>query len=217
MKKLFFALIFVISFCSLSNAEDTITPGKWNIYGQGFIEKDFVRLKLGLEGEMNLDIKNVEDVEDEVMALTDGNEIIFRQLVSNDMKALTSYDIKLELTLTGAEISAWSEHLPNTLKIPVLLPEKIPTEEYPFELPTITKDKLSYTLKFTSSSSGVLRVEGYIDVDTVGECEVKTDCTVWNSAVEKMPALSSDTSSGCNSGMEFFVLALIFFGISYRK
>ena len=189
---------------------DTIIPGKWNIDGQGYGEKEFVRLELGLEGNMNLRTQKVEEIDEEITELLMGTEKVTRVLVDKDFKALTSYDVNLKLTLTGAEIKVLSEHIPNGIKIPAVLPEIEPTVNDPFVLPTITQDKISYTLRFTSNSSGVLRVHGYVDVDVVGECEIKADCRVWRDGAQA-PEFSSGTSSGCNSGirLEFFALVLI--------
>lgn len=218
IKKFLTALIFIILSCSVVNAVvghgsyvDTIIPGKWNIYGQGFCEKEFVRLELGLQGDMNLQTQKVEEISDDVKTLLLGSEEISRFLVDEKLKALTSYDINLKLDITGAGIKIWNENIPNGIRIPVLLPNFEPTANNPYVLPTITRNKLSYTLRFDSNSSGVLRIAGYVDVDVVGECEVKADCTIWRDGTP-MPLQDSSTKSGCNLGINLVALALIFFG-----
>ncbi len=216
MKKFFFAIFFfILSTSSLNASEytDTILPGEWNIYGQGFGEKGVVRLSLEVKGIANQSTDELKNLSASVDKVIDNNSEVLRSVVNENRRVLRSCDIELTLYITGAGIKTWKEHIPNAVKIPVLLPTMRPTISNPFVLPSVTLDNITYTITFESETSGKLRIKGYVDVDVVGTCEINADCALWRDGTE-MPALEEETSSGCNSFnlriFSAFIVLLIF-------
>lgn len=213
LKKIFMISILIIMSCLPVNAAtETITQGLWEIYGSGFAEKGIVRVSLELEGDMNLRFQNVKDLDENIETLIQNGEEISRTSISDKLTAITSYDVNLSLEATGIGIKVWSEHLPNGINIPIILPTEIPSDNFPFQLPSVTFNEITYTLTFTSQNSGKLRIKGYTDVDTVGKCEINADCTVWKHGT-KSPNVEEETKSGCNiSNWNIFAFALIILG-----
>ena len=215
MKKIF-TLIFLIliSSCSLLNASeyiDSILPGKWNIEGTSFVEKEFVRVSFRIEGEMEQTTDIVKNLNENTDKIFDGTKEVNRYVVNENRKVLTSCGIDLRIYMfdkTGLDIKVWEGAVDNAVKIPLLLPEARPTLNDPFVLPTMKVNDLNLTLTFTSESSGKLRVQGYVDFDTVGECEVNADCALWKDGTEKT-STDEETSSGCNAGGTALVILLI--------
>lgn len=216
MKKIFILIFLVlISSCSLLNAAeyiDSILPGKWNIEGTSFVEKSFVRVSFRIEGEMEQETNIVKNLDEKIDKILEGTTEINRSVVNENRKVLTSCDIDLRIYMfdnTGLDIKVWEGAVNNAVKIPLLLPEARPTLNEPFVLPTVKVNDLNLTLTFISESSGKLRVQGYVDFDTVGECEINADCALWKDGTEK-PSTEEETSSGCNAvGLGIFAALLI--------
>ena len=221
MKKFLFVIFFfILSTASLNASEytDTILPGKWNVYGKGFGEKSFVRLSLEVKGIANQSTEELKNLSASVDKVIDNNQEVLRSAVNENRRVLTSCDVELTLYITGAGIKTWTEHIPNAVKIPVLLPEISPTVNNPFVLPSVTLDNITYTITFESETSGKLRIKGYVDVDVVGTCEINADCALWRDGTAR-PALEEETSSGCNSfnfGIFSAFIALLILGRSLR-
>ena len=216
MKKIFLALLTLIIFVGVVYGavyRNTINSGLWYIYGTGYIEKSNIRFNLRLQGDMNLKIQPVKELGEEITELLDGEETVSRALTNQNARALTSYEISLNLDITGAGIDIWERHIDNGIKIPVLLPTSYPTDKLPFTLPEITYDNITYTLSFNSENSGTLKMRGYPYVDNVGTCEIKAECVVWKSGTER-PEIDKGVNSGCNFGIDWkiIVLALMILG-----
>ena len=220
MKKIFFALLifFVASASNSSEYTDTILPGKWNIEGTSFIEKSFVRLSVKLEGEANQTTEFLKNLDASIDRVIENNQEKARSLVNEDRKVLNGCAVSLRLYIfdnAGFDIKVWEENIPNAVVIPVLLPEIKPTIGEPLVLPSVTRDNVKYTLTFNSESSGKLRAQGYVDVDTVGTCEINADCALWRDGTTK-PSTEKETKSGCNSGFgifsAFIVLLIVMIG-----
>ena len=160
---------------------------------------------------MNLETKTLNEISKDVTIIVseDGETEIAldlenSEILSSDMKALTSYDIKMELSLTGLKIKAWKEDYLNGIKYPVLLPKMRPTVSKPFVLPTVTIDDdddtiLYVTVSFVSSSAGKVRIRGYTDVGELERCELNADCVIWCDGYPE-PELEEETNSGCHVG-----------------
>ena len=206
IKKFLFAFFIFIISCSNSQASeyiDSILPGKWNIEGTSFVEKNFVRVSFKIEGEMNQEMEVLKNLDSNIDKILDGNNEISRGVVNENRKVLTSCDLDLRIYMfdkAGFDIKVWDNKIDNAVQIPILLPEARPTLSKPFELPSVKLDDLNLTVTFTSESLGKLRVRGYVDVDTVGECEINADCALWKDGTTK-PEFDEETSSGCNSGL----------------
>ena len=213
IKKIFLAFtIFVLS-CSSIAAEDfeeKIIPGLWYIKGTGYGEYSPIRLKLTLEGTMNVETKTLNEISNDVTTILSedaSTEIALdlenSEVLSSDMKALTSYDIYLRLNLTGLQVKAWDEEYPNGIKIPVLLPAMRPSTSKPFVLPTVRIDDdestIDVTVSFVSPSAGKVRISGVADVSGF-DCEIQGDCKIWRAGYSE-PELEESTNSGCNTGL----------------
>ncbi|MBQ7577211.1 MAG: hypothetical protein IJT21_02970 [Synergistaceae bacterium] len=211
MRKFLCACLLTLFTCTALNASDYDISGVWHIHGEGFVEKSFVRSSLELTGRMTLTTQTLREISRDIQELISGDETITNlsnELLDSDMKALTGYQISLELEATELGIHAWKENLPNGIRIPVLLPEMRPTNNNPFKLPAVTYDGLTYQLTFTSTESGNVTIKGYFDVDIVGTCELNSESSIWKDG-SKEPSRNESSSSGCNSGFGVFALALI--------
>ncbi len=215
MRKILSACALLL-LCAVSAAgEGYDIAGLWNIGGTGFAEKNFLRISLALDGNMTLTTATTNEVLNNAVSSD-----IVRQaypesedILSGDLRFLTAYDINLEITATNLDISAWSDHIPNGIRIPVPLPARVPTADYPLEIPVqVVNDGLRYTLTLTSSSSGKVRVQGYVDLDVVGSTEINADSAVWKYGTQR-PSYESETSSGCDSGFGALMLLLVFAGV----
>ena len=158
-----------------AGAESWDISGPWLIEGVGFAEKDFVRVSANLEGNGH-----------------------FYTVASGDVWCVTSYDLDIKLTVTGFGISAWKDHLEETLHDRVPLPEMHPTVSEPFDkLPAVTTENgLTYRIVFTSATSGTVTVTGFPDVDVAGTIEVNSESAIWRKGTTK-PAIDTSKDSGC--------------------
>ena len=224
LKKIFLVmlLIFSVSCSPLSASEyiDTILPGKWNIEGTSFVEKNFVRVSFKIEGTMNQSTDILKNINADIDKVIEDNKETSRNIVNENRRVLTSCDINLRLYIfdkAGFDIKVWDNKIDNAVNYPVLLPEARPTLSNPFSLPAVKIQDLNLTVTFTSESSGKLRVQGYADLDTVGVCEINADCALWRDGTAK-PAIEEETNSGCNAGLEILsaIAALLIFGRSKK-
>lgn len=219
MKKIFFALLILLiaSMLNASEYTDTILPGKWNIEGTSFIEKGIIRLSVKIDGEVNQTTEILKNLNASVDKIIENNQEKARNLINEERKVLNGCEVNLRLYIfdkAGFDIKVWDHNIPNAVQIPVLLPEMRPTINEPFVLPSITKDNITYTITFTSETSGKLRAKGYVDVDAVGTCEINADCALWRDGTTK-PETEKETKSGCNSlGIfsAFIVLLMMMIG-----
>ena len=196
--------------CSDVCAENYDIAGPWNIAGDGFVEKAPLRVTLELTGNMTLRTASTQEILDSVSA-----DLVRQQypespdILSRDLRFLTSYDINLKNTATNLGIKAWNDHLPNGIRIPSPLPEMKPSKEYPYELPVYGyNDGLTYKVTLTSDVSGKVRITGFVNFDVIGKTEINSDCAVWKAGTPK-PKLEEETNSGCNSGFSLLIMLLL--------
>ncbi|MBQ7543762.1 MAG: hypothetical protein IJT02_02355 [Synergistaceae bacterium] len=214
-RKILLAAAAVMLLCSSSIAEDYDISGGWNLAGTGFVEKEFLRVSLELEGDMHLTTSTTQEVLDNAAS----RDLVRQEypdspdILSGDLKFLTAYEIDLKITATELDIKAWSDHLPNYIRIPVPLPEMRPSNSHPYELPVYAyNDGLTYRVTLTSTTSGKVRITGYVDLDVVGKTELNSDCTVWKYGTQR-PTLEEETDSGCNSGFGALMMLLLLAGV----
>ena len=218
MKRIIHAVMILLMSCVMAYATEYDLGGLWNIYGTGFAEKSFVRISMELFGRMTLTTCRISDLSADVVNVISDDTItlISRDKVDENLRALTGYEIDLRieaLANTGININAWEDHLPDGIRIPVVFPAREPSAEFPFVLPAVSADGMRYQVVFTSLKSGKVRINGYVDFDIVGSTEINSDCALWKEGTE-MPALESETKSGCNSGAGFLaVMAMIIAGV----
>ena len=204
MRKILLACL-VLLLCSASVCgEEYDISGYWNIKGQGFAEKSFVRVSLSLTGILQLKTSTAQEV---------ARDFTGYDVASVDARFLTSYDIYLRIDATGIDIKAWEDNIPNGINIPVPLPEMRPTLNDPYTLPiSVSSEGLTYSVTLTSTESGKVRITGYVDLDTIGSTEINSDCALWKFGTP-MPEFESETSSGCSSGFGAWVIALVLLGV----
>ena len=213
-RKILIACVILLLMCAALSAESSYDiNGLWHIHGEGFAEKGFVRVSLELFGDMNITTNTINEISRDLKevisnGLTIKVDPVHDEWLEGDMKAITKYEIHMRLNATGLSIKAWEEGFPNGIKIPVMLPEIRPTVDDPFVFPAYSYDDIKYQLSITGIDSGKLRLNGYVNVNTVGKCELNADCVVWKDG-SKEPQRESETSSGCNSGVGLVMLLLL--------
>ena len=159
--------------------------GRWLIEGTGYGEKSPVRLRLALDGYMDL-----------------------KTVTSGDARFVTGYDLNMRLDTSRAGVKTWTEEIHETLRIPVPLPSLAPTVNEPFKLPAFRADGLTYAVTLTSATSGTVDIYGTIDLDVLGRTEVNSKSAVWKDGTRR-PDLDDDLKSGCSAGTPFLALALL--------
>ena len=191
MKRIFACMVLTLVFSSCAayaDSESFDVAGTWLIKGVGHVDKSFVRSSLELSGYMNLKTENSD-------------------ILSEDIRCLTSYDIYLRIDATTLNIKVYDKHIENSIKTAVPIPSRIPTTAYPIELPTVTYDDLTYAATLTGSNSGTVTITGVIkDVDVIGDLDLDSDCKIWRAGTPE-PEIDTGKSSGCNSG--FGIIAMI--------
>ena len=218
MKKILLACMILVMTAVSAIGEEYDISGLWNIEGTGFAEKDFVRIRFDLVGNMTLTTSSTQEVLDNAVSrdLVRQEYADRADILSGDVRFLTGYDINLKITATTLDIKAWNDHIPNGIRIPVPLPERVPSANSPYEIPVQTNIYgLNYKVTLTSSTSGKVRVTGYVDLDVVGETEINSDCALWKNGTPK-PKLDEETSSGCDSGifgLYAVMLLMVFSGV----
>ncbi|MDR1471582.1 MAG: hypothetical protein LBS75_03580 [Synergistaceae bacterium] len=169
-------LTFVLAFQSIeSDAAYRVGGTAWLVEGGGFVEKDFLRV-----------------------SLNDAGTLRFTSQTQGDREELIGYEMSGELNATGLGINAWRYSGRDEYEHPIMIEDFNPSMSNPLKLPSFVIDDLTYTVEFTSVTSGRVMVKGYIDVDVVGRCEVKGENVIWKAGTPK-PKPSSE-ASGCDSG-----------------
>ncbi len=215
MKKILLACMIVVLGSVSAIGEEYDIAGLWDIDGDGFVEKEFLRVSLEFDGYMILTTATTQEILDDAVSrdLVRQEYADRADVLSGDVKFLTGYDINLTITATNLDIRAWSEHIPNGIRIPVPLPTQVPSASYPYELlvqPNV--DGLNYKFTLTSATSGKVKITGYIDLDVVGETEINSECLIWKHGTPK-PQSDGGSSSGCDAGFSglYAVMMLVIF------
>ncbi len=176
------------SSCVLGESESFDIAGRWLIKGVGHVDKSFIRSSLELNGYMNIQTSGI----------------------SGDIQLMESYDGYLRIYATTLDIKVYDEYMENGIKISVPVPTRIPTADYPIELPAITNDGITYEITITGSNSGTVTITGVIrDVSVIGDVDLDSDCKFWREGTPE-PKIDESKSSGCNSGFGILTLALMF-------
>ena len=145
------ALSLAVALLALPAAAAWDAGGRWLIKGTGYGEKSSVRLRLALNGYM--DIKTA---------------------TSGDVRFMTGYDLNMRLDTSQVGVKTWTEEIHETLRVPVLLPSLDPTVNEPFRLPAVRAEGLTYVVTLTSATSGTVDIYGTIDLDVLGRTEVNS-------------------------------------------
>ncbi len=190
MKKFLVCIIIVLmcSSCAFTESESFDIAGRWLIKGVGHVDKSFVRSSLELSGYMNIQTSGI----------------------SGDIQLLESYDGYLRIDATTLDIKVYDKHMENGIRTSVPVPTRIPTADYPIELPAITTDDgITYKITITGSNSGTVTITGVIrDVSVIGDVDLDSDCKFWRNGTPE-PKIDESKNSGCNSSLNILTLILI--------
>ena len=179
-------LFLMLAVCASNGTEDFNVAGKWLINGTGHVDKSFVRSRLELSGYINFQTSEGEEIQ-----------------------MIESYDAYIRIDATTLNIKVYDEYITNGIQLSVPVPARIPTEEYPIELPTLTYDGLTYDVKITGTNSGTVLITGVVkDVGIIGDVEIETESKIWREGTSE-PETDSGKSSGCKTGAGMTVLMLM--------
>ena len=226
--KIFMLIIAIFLLCSVSSsiAEDYDIAGFWNLSGNGYVDKSFVRVSLALTGDLQVITKMgdelITEYSEDVIAYVSQDLYEKSQRHLQDVRFVTGHIVYLQIDATNLDIKAWSDTIDNShLTIPVPLPDLSPSNSNPFVLPDVSYGEddynLTYTLTLTSIYSGTVRINGWFTLDYVGGIELDSLCKIWKEGTNEPEAPNGDDKkSGCNSGFNFGILILLlsFFAVN---
>lgn len=185
MRKTVTGLLLIVVLLSLAGAAFAAydMTGRWLIEGSGYAEKGAVRVALKDEGTLDIHTK------------TEGR-----------VQYITGYALKIRLNASKLGINAWENSSTITFQTPIQVPSHNPTSNAPFDLPTIKVDRMTYKIRFTSTTSGTAKIYGFMDIDNVGTVEINSDNIVWKQGSPK--PIIDDNMNGCNVGVSLLGLLM---------
>lgn len=163
-----------------AGAEEPVSydvTGRWLMEGEGYGDKNSVRLQLKLDGILDFRTDDIEG-----------------------RRCITGYDLWIRIDTSRMNVKTWQETYREQLRIPLPLPELRPTLNSPLILPTVkTRDGLIYQVTLTSVTSGTVKIYGNIDIDVLGKTEINSESALWKEGSQKPEV--EDLSSGCGVGL----------------
>ena len=191
--------------------------GKWNIYGEGFAEKSFVRTQLELNGDMNISACSFSDLPANVVNVMsdDWETVISRDEVGGLytlFDCLTGLAMNLRVYASTLGVNVYEENNPNEITDPYLFLDIIPSLDEPLELPDLKMGKMTLRFTLTSESAGKIWIRGIVNTSYLGEVEINTECVIWKDGTER-PSFSGGGSSGCDSGSGIFAAMILLSGV----
>lgn len=181
-------MLFLFSASAAFAAQTQVIGGRWLTEGSGFAEKDILRVALTADGYIDIISTNTDDIE-----------------------TISGYRTQATLHATRMEFNAWSSNGSYSLSQPLTISHYNPTLTNPLMLPTFKVNGLEYTVTFTSSTSGTVKIRGNANIDLFGNCEINADCALWREGSAKPDIPNSE--SGCNTlgGAHFALLIPLLF------
>ena len=215
MKK--FLLCVMIVMMSVAAEGYGTFSGKWNIYGEGFAEKGFVRTQLELNGDMNVSACSFLDLPADVVNVMsdDWETVISRDEIGGlytFFDCLTGMSMNFSVYASSLGMKVYEENNPNEITDPYLFLDIIPSLSEPLEFPDLKVGSMTIQLTLTSESAGKLWMRGNVNTSSLGEIEINTECVIWKDGTER-PSLSGGGKSGCDSGMNIFALMILLLGV----
>ena len=191
--------------------------GKWNIYGEGFAEKSFVRTQLEINGDMNISACSFSDLPANVVNVIsdDWETVISRDEIRGlytFFDCLTGLSMNMRVYASALGVNVYEENNPNEITDPYLFLDIIPSLDEPLELPDLTIGGMTLRFTLTSESAGKIWMRGKINTSYLGEVDINTECAIWKDGTER-PSISEGSKSGCDSGMGIFALMILFLGV----
>ena len=215
MKK--FLLCVMIMMMSVSAEGFGTFSGKWNIYGEGFAEKGFVRTQLEINGDMNVSACSFSDLPADVVNVvsTDWETVMKRDEIGGLhtlFDCLTGLAMNLRVYASSLGVNVYEENNPNEITDPYLFLDIIPSLDEPLAFPEIKVGGMTLRLTLTSENSGTVWIRGNVNTSYLGEVEINTECVIWKDGTQR-PSFSGGGSSGCDSGMNVFALMILLLGV----
>ena len=215
MKK--FLLCVMILMMSVTAEGFGTFSGKWNIYGEGFAEKGFVRTQLEINGDMNVSACSFSDLPADVVNVvsTDWETVMKRDEIGGLhtlFDCLTGLAMNLRVYASSLGINVYEENMPNEITDPYLFLDIIPSLDEPLAFPEIKVGGMTLRLTLTSENSGTVWIRGNVNTSYLGEVEINTECVIWKDGTQR-PSFSGGGSSGCDSGMNVFALMILLLGV----
>lgn len=215
MKK--FLLCVMIVMMSVTAEGYGTFSGEWNIYGEGFAEKSFIRTRLEINGDMNISACSLSDLPANVVNVMsdDWETVMSRDEVTGLYEffdCLTGLSMNLSVYASSLGMKVYEENNPNEITTPYLFLDLIPSLSEPLELPDLKMGRMTLRLSLTSETSGRIWIRGNVNTSYLGEVELNTECVLWKKGTER-PSFSSGGKSGCDSGMSIFALMILFLGV----
>ena len=217
MKK-FLLCVMIMMFAVAAEGYGTFS-GEWNIEGEGFAEKSFVRTQLEIKGNMNVSACSLSDLPESVVNVMSSD---WETLISRDevrglyqlLDCLTGLSMNLSVYASSLGVNVYEENNPNEITDPYLFLDIIPSLENPLEFPDMNIGKMNIRLTLTSENAGKVWLKGNINTSYLGlgEVEINTECAIWKNGTQR-PALSGGGKSGCDSGMSIFAAMILFLGV----
>ena len=215
MKK--FLLCVMILMMSVTAEGFGTFSGKWNIYGEGFAEKGFVRTQLEINGDMNVSACSFSDLPADVVNVvsTDWETVMKRDEIGGLhtlFDCLTGLAMNLRVYASSLGVNVYEENNPNEITDPYLFLDIIPSLDEPLAFPEIKVGGMTLRLTLTSENSGTVWIRGNVNTSYLGEVEINTECVIWKDGTQR-PSFSGGGSSGCDSGMNVFALMILLLGV----
>ncbi len=215
MKK--FLLCVMILMMSVTAEGFGTFSGKWNIYGEGFAEKGFVRTQLEINGDMNVSACSFSDLPADVVNVvsTDWETVMKRDEIGGLhtlFDCLTGLAMNLRVYASSLGVNVYEENNPNEITDPYLFLDIIPSLDEPLAFPEFTIGGMTLRLTLTSESAGTIWIRGNVNTSYLGEVEINTECVIWKDGTQR-PSFSGGGSSGCDSGMGIFAVMILLLGV----
>ena len=218
MKK--FLLCMMIVMMSVAAEGYGTFSGKWNIYGEGFAEKGFVRTQLEINGDINISACSFSELSPDIVNVMSED---WETLISRDeidgiytfFDFLTSISMSLRVYASSLGIKIYEENMPNEITDPHLFLDFLPSLEEPLELPALDMGGLSLQMTLTSEDAGTIRIKGPISTSYMGNIDLDTECAIWKDGTVRPPITSS--ASGCDSGVGIMAVVMMMMIAGVKK
>ncbi len=215
MKK--FLLCIMIMMMSVTAEGYGTLSGKWNIYGEGFAEKGFVRTQLEINGEMDISACSFTSLPADVVNIMsdDWETVISRDEVTGFYELLdcmTSFSMRLSAYASALGFNVYEENNPNEIVEPYLFIDFLPSFDEPLVFPDFNMGGMNLQMTLNSENAGTIHIKGTMSTSYFGNVDVDTECVIWRDGTER-PGIPSGSKSGCDSGMGIFALMILLLGV----
>ena len=208
-------VLFLLAVMIASSAEGYGTfSGEWELYGEGFAEKGFVRMSLEIDGDMNISVSSLSGLPASVVNVVsdDWETVISRDEAGFFYDCLTGLDMNLRVYASSLGMKIYDDYMPNGITEPYLMLDFIPSLNEPLVLPDLPMEGMLVRLTLTSENAGKVWIRGNINTSYAGEIELNTECAIWKKGTER-PGLDNGGKSGCDSGVGTIAVMILLAGV----